>query len=163
MNISLRPTTPEDLPFLQHLFGTTCESLLALTNFSDQEKRDFVQQQFNAQHQTYTIRSPQANFDLILQDQQPIGRLYVNRLAQELRVMDIALLPEWQNLGIGSDLMKQVQQEAQKSKRAVSLHVELNNPKAFQWYTRLGFEPTWSNELHVFMVWPQGINLPHTV
>ena len=163
MNISLRPITPEDLPFLQHLFGTTCEALLSLTDFSDQEKRDFIQQQFNAQHQTYTIRSPQANFDIILQDQQPIGRLYVNRLAQELRVMDIALLPEHQNQGIGTRLMEQLQQEAHTSKCAVSLHVERNNPKAFAWYTRLGFGPRWSSDTHVFMVWPQDVNLEHSI
>jgi ribosomal protein S18 acetylase RimI-like enzyme len=164
MNFWLRAYTKQDLPFLQALYATTREAELLHTNFSDREKEKFCQQQFHAQHQTYITRYPTARFDLILLGEkpagQPIGRLYVDRREKEIRVMDIALLPEWQNVGIGSTLMRQLQDEARSSKRTVSLHVEVNNTRAMSWYQRLGFAARGQNETHVFLLWPGDAPIP---
>lgn len=163
MKLHLRAITRDDMPFLLHLYGTTRQDELALTAFSDEEKDAFIRQQFHAQHTTYTTRCPHARYDVIVQEQRSIGRLYVDRREQEIRVMDVALLPAWRGQGIGTDLMRKLQEEARASGRAVSLHVERNNPRAFAWYRRLGFEPVWQNETHTFMVWPKGTPPPPPV
>ena len=160
MHIDLRAITAEDMPFLLHLYGTTREDELALTDFSNTEKDSFVSQQFQAQHATYTTRCPRARFDIILVEKQPVGRLYVDRREQEIRIMDVALLPGWRRRGIGSMLMSQLLDESRLSGRPLSLHVERNNPRAFAWYQRLGFAPVFQSETHMFMVWPEGARVP---
>ena len=163
MQIDLRPYQSEDLPFLRALYGTTRDAELSLTNFSELEKEQFIQQQFNAQHQSYTLNYPNANLDLVLHNGQAIGRLYVDRRPGEIRIMDVALLPNWQNKGIGTKLMKNLQTEGRGTHRPLSLHVERNNPRAFDWYEKLGFRTTFTTETHLFMVWPEGANVPPPV
>ncbi len=68
----------------------------------------------------------------------PAGRLYVARWPGEIRVMDIALLPEFRGRGIGSRLLRAIIEEAESSRCAVSIHVERMNP-ALSLYERLGF------------------------
>jgi ribosomal protein S18 acetylase RimI-like enzyme len=157
MKFELRAITREDMPFLLHLYGTTREEELALTNFSDQEKDVFILQQFEAQHTTYTVRYPRARFDLIVKNGLPIGRLYVDRREKEIRIMDVALLPEWRGQGIGSFLMGKLLDEGRAAGLPVCLHVEQNNPRAFAWYQRLGFAPVSNNDTHVFMAWSEGL------
>jgi hypothetical protein len=64
------------------------------------QKEKFLRMQFNAQHKYYTENYPGANFQVILMDEQPVGRLYTHNRENEIRIMDIALLPE--NRGRGS-------------------------------------------------------------
>jgi ribosomal protein S18 acetylase RimI-like enzyme len=160
MNVVLRAFKEVDAPFLLYLYGTTREDELSHTNFTAQEKDDFIRQQFNAQHDTYALCYPKARGDLIVLEQQNIGRLYVDRREQEIRVMGIALLPEWRNKGVGTQLMNELLREATEKNNPVTLHVEQNNPGAFAWYQRLGFAALWSNETHVFMIYPEGATAP---
>jgi GNAT superfamily N-acetyltransferase len=53
-----------------------------------------------------------AAFDVILVDGQPAGRLYVAREDDEICIVDIALLPEYCNRGIGTTLLGGRQSEA---------------------------------------------------
>jgi len=103
------------------------------------QKNIFIQQQFHAQHVHYQAHYKGANFDLILLKKKSIGRLYVHRQATTIRVVDIALLPAYQNQGIGTFLLKNILEEARKTHKTVSLHVEKTNP-ALKLYERLGFE-----------------------
>ena len=73
-------------------------------------------------------------------DGEPAGRLYVARWEDEIRVMDIALLPEHRGAGIGTRLLRDLLDEAEASGKKVTVHVELNNP-ALTLYQRLGFRP----------------------
>ncbi len=135
---TFRPITEDDLPFLQRLYGTTREPELDWTPWSSEEKRAFIEMQFNAQHRHYQVHFGNACFDLILNDGEPVGRLYVDRRPDEIRIIDIALLPEFCGHGIGSRLMKQLIDEAGECGIPVRIHVEQINP-ALRLYERLGF------------------------
>jgi len=160
MKIELRPFNQDDLAFLRTLYTSSREKEMAMANFDDVNKTLFISQQFNAQHSSYLLNYPNANFDLILRNGHPIGRLYVDRRPVELRIMDITLLPAWQNKGIGTGLMKDVQAEGNQTNCALSLHVENNNLRAQQWYIKLGFRRISASPTHSFMVWPEGANVP---
>jgi GNAT superfamily N-acetyltransferase len=67
---------------------------------------------FDAQHTYYQEHHAGAAFDVILVDGQPAGRLYVSREEDEIRIVDIALLPECGNRGIGTTLLRGLQSEA---------------------------------------------------
>ena len=105
MPTSLRPIKEEDQSFLYRLYASTRQEELAVLDWSEAQKEAFLQMQFNAQHKFYTEQFSQAEFQIIEQDQEPIGRLYVDRRDDEIRLIDIALLPAYRNRGIGSSYL----------------------------------------------------------
>ena len=153
MHIQTRPVTPEDQKFLLELCGTTRARELALTNLDSAERTAFVLHQFQAQTTYYERHYPRANFDLLLHEGRPIGRISVDRRPDELRLMDIALLPRYQNQGIGTRLTRALQDEARRSGRKVTLYVEINNPDAMRFYVRMGFVMVENIQTHDFMEW----------
>jgi ribosomal protein S18 acetylase RimI-like enzyme len=94
--------------------------------------------QFHAQDLHYRQTNPKASFDLVEVGGVPAGRLYVERTAGDIRIIDVSLLPEHRGSGIGSALIRALQDEAAATGRAVSLHVAMGNPAA-RLYDRLGF------------------------
>ncbi|WDD98524.1 GNAT family N-acetyltransferase [Thalassomonas actiniarum] len=151
--VSLRKHTTDDLAFMQALYASTREAELAMTNFTRQEKEAFIQQQFNAQYQHYLHHYNSDKFDIIEFDGQAIGRLFVDHWDREIRIVDITLTPDYQNKGIGSYLFKQLFEQAKAGNKAVTIHVEHNNP-AKNLYQRLGFElKTQTNEIYLLMQW----------
>src|SRR5262245_25216682 len=126
MNITLRPITPEDLDLLCAVYASTRQEELALAvDWSEAQKTAFVQMQFNAQHQYYSEHYARAQFQIILLDGAPIGRLYVDRWAKEIRIVDISLLPDYRNRGIGSGLLKAIMNEGAQAGLPVTIHVEM--------------------------------------
>ncbi len=138
--LHLRSIHSEDREFLFRVYAGTRAEELALTNWDQAQKQAFLTQQFEAQHHHYQTHYQGAQFDLILLDGQPIGRLYVARWREEIRIMDIALLPDYRNRGIGSGLLRDLLEEAAVTGKRLTIHVERYNP-ALRLYRRVGFEP----------------------
>jgi len=125
---------------------------MALVDWSNVQKQEFLRMQFDAQHRYYRDQFRRASFDLLLLDGQAIGRLYVDRRESEIRVIDIALLPEFRGRGIGGEIMKALIDEAAAGNKSVSIHVEHNNP-ALHLYRRLGFSRVSDEGVYYFMKW----------
>jgi RimJ/RimL family protein N-acetyltransferase len=136
---SLRAITDADLPFLLRLYATTRVEELAGVAWTDEQKASFITQQFIAQHQHWQENYSDTRWDLIEEDGTPIGRFYVARWPHDIRIVDIALLPEHRGRGIGTELIRGLFQEADATGRKISIHVEVFNP-AQALYQRLGFE-----------------------
>jgi GNAT superfamily N-acetyltransferase len=125
---------------------------LALVNWNHSQKEAFLRSQFYLQDQFYKKNYPGAQFQVILMNGQPIGRFYVHRRNAEIRVMDIALIPEFRGKGIGSALLKEIFAEATLNNLPVTIHVERFNP-AMHLYERLGFCLAEERGVYNFMVW----------
>ncbi|MCB1032396.1 MAG: GNAT family N-acetyltransferase [Acidobacteria bacterium] len=125
---------------------------MVMLDWPVEEKQAFLKQQFEAQHKYYHQVFKKAAFDLVLLDGRPAGRLYVDRREDEIRVIDIALLPEHRGRGIGGKLMGDVLAEGQKAGKPVRIHVERNNP-ALHLYHRLGFQPVEDQGVYHLMEW----------
>jgi ribosomal protein S18 acetylase RimI-like enzyme len=136
--VSLRPEQPGDEGLLFDIYASTREEELALTNWDEPMRRAFLDQQFNAMRQGYRSMFPAGEFSVIELYGQPAGRMVIQRGKNEIRVVDIALLPAYRNRGIGTFLMRQVCAEAANAGKLVRLCV-LKNNRAFRWYERLGF------------------------
>lgn len=150
-NVELRPVEPNDESFLVQLYADTRADELAEVPWTDEQKRMFLEQQFAAQDSAYRQNYPDALFSLITMNGAPIGRLYVTRLgADELRIIDIALLAVHRNAGIGTALIRDVMADADRERLTISLHVEQWNP-ALHLYERLGFVRAGENDVHVRM------------
>lgn len=152
MKLSFRPITEKDKAFLAQVYASTRWDELAPVPWTDDQKKDFLQFQFEAQHTHYMEHFPYASFELILLKNKPIGRLYLDRRQDEIRIVDIALLPDYRNQGIGSKLLKDILAEGQQNQLLVRIHVEQNNP-AMALYTRLGFEKVAEQGVYWLMEW----------
>jgi ribosomal protein S18 acetylase RimI-like enzyme len=138
MAITLRDASDEDAAFLLEVYGTTRADELALVPWSNEQKEAFLKFQFNAQHASYHERFPEASYSIILQDDEQIGRLYVLREDEEIRILDITVLPRYRNAGIGTPLIRQLLTEGAHTGKRVSIWVEHFNP-SLHLFERLGF------------------------
>ena len=152
MKLSFRPMTDKDKPFLAEVYTSTRWEELAPVPWTEQQKKEFLQFQFEAQHTHYMEHFPNASFDIILLKKSKIGRLYLDRRAEEIRIVDIALLPKYRNQGIGSRLLMDVLDEAREKALLVRIHVEQNNP-ALALYQRLGFTKVNEEGIYWLMEW----------
>jgi ribosomal protein S18 acetylase RimI-like enzyme len=135
----LRPVQPADRDFLLRLYASTREEELKQVAWAEGLKTAFLEQQFDAQDRHYRENYPGATLDIVVVDGVAAGRFLVARWPREIRVMDIALLPEFRGRGLGTHLLRELFAEADSSRREVSIHVERTNP-ALELYRRLGFE-----------------------
>jgi ribosomal protein S18 acetylase RimI-like enzyme len=138
--ISMRAETADDAEFLASLYLSVRWQELAVTNWPDEAKRGFLAGQFHIQTQQYRARDYDGIERWIVESRAgAIGRLYLLHREMELRVVDISLLPEWRNHGIGTSLLRQLGREADGMGIPLRLHVEQHNP-ALRLYRRLGFQ-----------------------
>lgn len=151
-NLSLRPITDADLPFLNRLYHSTRVEEVAVLPWSDADKAAFLDMQFQAQHAHYQAYYPKCAFDVIELKGKAIGRLYLDKRQDEFRIVDIALLPEYRGCGIGSHFMKKILADAAAHHLPVRIHVEHNNP-AMHLYLRLGFQHIETNGVYHLMEW----------
>lgn len=149
-DISLKAITNDDLNFLFRVYASTREDELSQTDWGDEQKLDFLNMQFNAQHKQYMENYPGKEFSIILFNDTPVGRLYLNRGNKEIRIVDIAVLKEFRGQGIGSSLLNGILKEGHSTNKVVSIHVEKYNP-ALSLYRRLGFQVTADREVYHFM------------
>jgi len=150
MKISFRKVTNDDFAFLQKVYRSTREEELSQANMSEDDKSRFIEFQFNAQHKHYSQAYKGAEFNLILLDDKPAGRLYVWRTESQIRIMDIALLPDFQGKGIGTKILQSIIQESEKSEKKLNIHVEYFNP-ALRLYERLGFKKMDDTGIYYFL------------
>jgi ribosomal protein S18 acetylase RimI-like enzyme len=136
--VALRPVRPEDEAFLYWVYASTRADEMAITGWTAAQQQAFLQMQFNAQRQYYLQEYPSAEYHIIQRDGVDIGRRIVNRADGALLLMDIALLPEYRNGGIGTALICDLMAEAERAGQPLRLHVEFFNP-ALRLYERLGF------------------------
>lgn len=156
--LTLRSEREDDLNFLYHLYASTRVDEMALVDWTDAEKQAFLRMQFDAQHTHYLAHYRTARFDVIEQAGVAIGRLYVVRWPDDIRIIDIALMPEHRGQGLGGGLVRALIDEAAATDRSVSIHVEVFNP-AMSLYQRLGFRPKGEDTgVYRLMVWRGGPN-----
>jgi ribosomal protein S18 acetylase RimI-like enzyme len=150
--IRLRPITPADDAFLARVYASSRAEELAITGWPEELKADFCRRQFDAQSAYYAENYPGASFQIIERDGWPAGRLYVARWEKEIRIVDITLLPEIRGSGIGTGLLRELQNEAREAGKSLTIHVERFN-RALTLYERLGFQQIEDKGVYLLMRW----------
>jgi ribosomal protein S18 acetylase RimI-like enzyme len=136
--IELRLAGPQDAELLFRVYAGTRAEELAVVPWDEAQKEAFVRAQFEAQDRWYREHYDQTSFYVVLVRGEPAGRLYVHRGESEIRIVDIALLPEHRGGGVGTALVRDLLDEADAAGKRVTIHVERFNP-ALRLYERLGF------------------------
>ena len=136
----LRPATWDDFEFLYNVLRTTMrEHVERIWHWNDQWQREYFQINFN----------PDEN-QIIVLDGKDIGVFGTRRQDDEIYLARIYILPDYQNQGIGTLLLKSLLGQAALEGRAVALRVLKGNP-ARRLYERLGFETTQETQTHYYM------------
>jgi ribosomal protein S18 acetylase RimI-like enzyme len=138
-NVVLRPVTAEDDEFLLAVYAGTREEELAQVEWAEGQKETFVRWQFEMQRREYDAHFPDARYEVILVNGRPAGRIWVGSDDKEIRLLDIALLKEFQNRGVGTLLLRRLIDEAAAANKLLRHMVFALNEDAFRFYERLGF------------------------
>jgi GNAT superfamily N-acetyltransferase len=151
-SVVFRPADDTDQPFLCALYASTREDEMRLVDWSEAQKSSFLNMQFDAQHRYYREQFPAAEYLVVERDGEAIGRIYLDRRTDELRLIDIALIPEVRNQGLGEALLLDLLDEGRSKALPVSIHVERFNP-AMRLYLRLGFQPVKDQGVYQLLEW----------
>lgn len=136
--VGLRPVVEADREFLLSVYAGTREEELAQVDWPPGGKEAFLRQQFEAQDTYWREQRPDAVFQVIEVGGEPAGRLYVDAKPDDVRIVDIALLPAFRGRGVGTALLRRIIERADAAGTPVTIHVEQQNP-ARSLYERLGF------------------------
>ncbi len=152
MDLTFRATTPDDEEFLMQVFASYMAERLAEANSPVLTWAELITQQFKAQHYSYRTNFPKSTFEIVLVDGEKAGRLYLDRREDEIRILDLILLPAFRGQGIGTKLLEGLFDEACKTRKKVGAHVD-HGCRAMNLALRLGFSAQLETEGTTLMMW----------
>lgn len=145
-----------DIPRLRALYADTRAAEMACVPWPLAAKQQFLDQQFDLQHQHYLSYYANADF-LVIEYQKTLqGRYYLLRAAPDHLIVDICLFAEKRGNGIGRALIEASQIEAAAMGHGMQLQVLSDNTRAKKLYELLGFVVTDSADMHLQMHWSPG-------
>lgn len=104
--------------------------------------------QYAGQKQSYASQYPGSGHEVVLVDGDAAGRIWVCRTSAEHRLVDISLLPAYQNRGIGTNLLKDAIAEAGRAGVPLRCSVALGNAGSLRFHQRLGFRIVSQDEVY---------------
>lgn len=136
--LAMRPMTASDNAFVESLYRSSREELRQIDAEEDFIET-LIEQQQHAQTQGYGDMFPNAMYFVVEYHNERIGRVVLDFGPNEIRVVDIALIPAARGKGYGSQVLQTVQAAAAKVMAPVTLTVRADHLPAKQLYQRLGF------------------------
>jgi ribosomal protein S18 acetylase RimI-like enzyme len=94
---------------------------------------------------------PKTVYSILEDNGHPIGFEALNE-GDKLHLIDIAILPEYRNGGLGRYRLERLMEKSEASGKVIMLMVEIFNP-AKRLYERLGFEVTEDQGVYQRMIW----------
>ena len=151
-SIRLRAATPTDEAFLLKLYESSRGDDLRGLGWEEERISEFLKMQYEAQQRFFESEYKRADNQIVLREDNLLGRLLVDRREHEIRCIDLALLPEYRNAGIGTFLLRQLQEEANRVRKPLRLQIIRFN-RAVNLLERLGFARTSETGTHFQMEW----------
>jgi ribosomal protein S18 acetylase RimI-like enzyme len=142
MNLDLRQATESDYDFLWWLHGATMRTYVeAIWGWDEGVQRSIFQERFDP-----------ARLQIVERAGEAMGYVSVERREDDIFLSAIEVAPDFQSQGIGTRLIRDLQDEAERQGIPVRLRVLQGNP-ARRLYERLGFAATGETETHIMMNW----------
>jgi len=151
----LRPFQVSDEEFLLRLYRSTREGELSMVPWGEEQRAAFMRSQHSSQLRHYQSEYPDAEHLIIEVAGAPVGRVYIDRRRDEIRILDISLLPEHRGKGIGSPIIENLMREAAGHRRRLTIYLESigDGSRSRSLFERLGFSPAESNGFHILYSW----------
>jgi len=155
MLITFRPAGPDDEAFLLKVYASTRAEELAVVPWTEAQREAFLRMQLQAQHLHYRQKYPEGEYLVILDEDRAVGRLYIARLQEQIRIMDISILPEDRGRGLGTSILRDLMAEAARAEKPLRIYVETFNP-SLSLFERLGFSKIEEEGINLLMEWREG-------
>jgi ribosomal protein S18 acetylase RimI-like enzyme len=150
--VALRPATPEDRDLLYRVYASTRSDEFAALDWDEGTVAALLRSQFEIQDRAYREKYPAASFSIVVVDDVSAGRMYVADRPEAIRLIDIELLSDYRGRGIGTRLIRELQDRARSGGRTLRLSVARTN-RAHALYRRLGFREVAGNDAYVELEW----------
>lgn len=139
MPLTVRPTYPKDQQFVYSVVYQVTAEILHADTWDPRIRHALLDLQVNARQSSYAVRHPSADHAIIMLDDEPVGRLIIDRSGEHYDLVDITVVPKHRSAGIGTRLILALCMEAAMMRKNVRLYVSITNPRAISLYRRLGF------------------------
>lgn len=145
--IDRRTAVDDDRDFL---FDVFCSALMpedALLTLPESKRQPLLRAQFEAREMQYRKTYVLADFDVLTVDGKPVGNLYLDRGDEEFVLINISILPDYRNQGIGTAVVGRILEDAGRLVLPVRARVPHRCP-ALNLLQRLGFEQVGDDGVH---------------
>ncbi|MFX1427335.1 MAG: GNAT family N-acetyltransferase [Promethearchaeota archaeon] len=141
--IQLRQAKESDYDFCFLLKKATLKDYIAKTwGWDEQWQIEYHSQHFNPDL-----------LKIITKSEQDIGCISIIKEYDYYILSLIEILPKFQNLGIGTNLIQKLLSDAKEQQKNVYLQVLISNKKAKKLYERLGFKIIEKTDTHYKMIY----------
>jgi len=138
---TLKPANESDYEILKDIHHTTMEQHVSKIWGWDKEFQDrYYRENFNPQ-----------NIQLIYSDKNLTGYLQSWESENKISLVNILILPDYQKYGLGTSIIKSLQNLAIKKSKPLELGVFKINTNAKRLYEKLGFEVFEETKTHFLM------------
>ena len=142
MKYSLKNATPADKTWLENLRKECYKDLFDATWGQWDEAR----------HQRHFLASwNKGIIQIIESEDKAVGMLQAIDVDGTIEIAEIQVSPEHQRQGLGSVVIGDIINDANKNKKTVGLSTGLKNDGALKLYKKLGFKETHRTDAKVFM------------
>ncbi|MBD2843903.1 GNAT family N-acetyltransferase [Paenibacillus sp. IB182496] len=158
--IGLRAATAADEPMLYELYASSRQAEMHMWGWTPKQAEPFLRMQWHARKRSYAAEFPNARDQIIVKDGKAVGRCLLAARPTYWRLVDLALQETSRGQGIGTSVLRILQQRAAICGMALRLSVSPDNP-ALRLYERMGFAHKGGTEMHLFMQWLPGQDIDH--
>lgn len=145
--VTWRDATAADRAFLRQLHDLNRLEFAALP---DTVRAPLLDMQYRARERGYAAQYPHAHRMILISAADAVGQMLLAQEDTRVLLVDFAVLPAWQGMGVGKGALRLLQRHA--APRPVHLHVAAGSP-AERLYARLGFRATGADAMNVHMEW----------
>jgi ribosomal protein S18 acetylase RimI-like enzyme len=146
-SVTTRAATEEDDAFLFALFKAVRSLEFAYAPLAPAQLDLLMNIQYTGQKQTYGAQYPDGDH-IILVDGLPVGRIWLFRGEAEYQLVDISLMPEFRNRGIGGVLVTDAIAAARAAGVRLCCSVAVTNASSLRFHQRLGFQIAGQDEIY---------------
>lgn len=155
MDLTHRTMTDADVTFVRRLLLQVVADELGAAAWPEALREPLLEMQYRARKQGRQTDFPDVDQEILLLDGECAGWSVVARSDGEVRLVDVAVLPEFRRRGIATEFIRRLMDEAGRSGRCVRLSVGVANA-AIQLCLGLGFRRTDGDGVRDLMEWSAG-------
>jgi GNAT superfamily N-acetyltransferase len=151
----LRRGGPEDEALRFELFAAEKALEFERIGLTEDQYRSLLEMQYRGRGWSYAAQhSELEEWILCTQAGSGVGRYLLEETVKGIRVLDLAVLPQWRGRGIATEVLQMLAQRCCALGVALSLRVVKDNP-AVQLYARLGLRVIAEDAISYEMIWRQ--------
>ncbi|CAH1218547.1 hypothetical protein PAECIP111893_04442 [Paenibacillus plantiphilus] len=150
--LQFEQASSDDELFLYELYAETRREELSVLNWQEEQEQAFLRMQFDAQRRSYRFQYSELRQEIVMFEQRRAGQLTTAVTEHAVVLVDVTLLPDCRNQGIGTEIITGLQQHAAALGLNLRLHV-LQHNRAKRLYDRMGFQVTGEQPPYLSMEW----------